>query len=488
MLMRVHRTENDHGLVRNIVYFQDAQGNIFKDSILLQYIINRKVCGDVESVVFEVPAHGNSDTVRGTPFHPLKKSTLAKIRKDVNTVGKVNSGAIYEASTSSTDNCDYGDLPRSRKQITDFASSARSRAHAASDNEVEMLLSYNSELEDDEIVFYHGDIPQDLWVIGTKRMFSELCQDSNGQPISVDATFNHGAFEVTPLIYRHQLIVAKSKNTPGKYVPATMIGPTIIQHDKKEETYDRALREIARKTNLRTTKIGIITDGEEALINACKANFNKANMLRCTNHFRQNCKDFLASIGITGGIAKQILDIVFGEKDLVEAEDNEDLKIRLKEAKSLVTALEQSALEVNEQHSSKFYNYLKESEKAVLRKMIRSVPRNAGMRVDSNNVPDCVYTNQSECVNSKLAARKASLGYSKKDNLSKINFIRNVWQPLVTMQDREIEKAIYGASSEYQVVDCALHLKVQTETWYQWSTNKRKKYVDTFQSLSLKDI
>ena len=286
MLMRVHRTENDHGLVLNIVYFQDAQGNIFKDSILLQYIINRKVCGDVESVVFEVPAHGNSDTVRGTPFHPLKKSTLAKIRKDVNTVGKVNSGAIYEASTSSTDNCDYGDLPRSWKQITDFASSARSRAHTASDNEVEMLLLYNSELEDDEIVFYHGDIPQDLWVIGTKRMLSELCQDSNGQPISVDAIFNHGAFEVTPLTYRHQLIVAKSKNTPGEYVPATMIGPTIIQHDKKEERYDRALREIARKTNLRTTKIGIITDGEEALINACKANFNKANMLRCTNHFR----------------------------------------------------------------------------------------------------------------------------------------------------------------------------------------------------------
>ena len=112
--------------------------------------------------------------------------------------------------------------------------------------------------------------------------------------------------------------------------------------------------------------------------------------------------------------------------------------------------------------------------------MIRSVRWNAGMRVDSNNVPDCAYTNQSECVNSKLAARKASLGYSKKDDLSKINFIRNVWQPLVTMQDREIEKAIYGASSEYQVVDCALHLKVQTEIWYQWSTNKRKKYVDTF--------
>ncbi len=137
------------------------------------------------------------------------------------------------------------------------------------------MLSYNCELEDDEIILYHGDVPQDLWVIGTKAMLSDLSSANGGQPISIDPTFNHGAFEVTPLTYRHQIVCNKSKNTSGKYVPATLIGPTIIQHDKSEETYDRALREIARKTHLSNTRIGIITDGEEALIKACKGSFSK---------------------------------------------------------------------------------------------------------------------------------------------------------------------------------------------------------------------
>ena len=241
------------------------------------------------------------------------------------------------------------------------------------------------------------------------------------QPISVDPTFNHGAFEVTPLTYRHQLIEVKSKNVPRHYVPATMIGPTVIQHDKSEEMYDQALREIARRTQLKESAIGIITDGEEALIKACKGNFNKSIMLRCTNHFRSNCKDFLKSKGIKGENAEQILDVAFGEDGLIEAEDEKDLKQRRRN--DVLTALERNALDEGDEYSSKFYSYLKDSEKSVLRTLIRSTRCNAGMKIDVNGVPERVYTNQSECVNSILASRNAALGYSKKNDLSKTNFI-----------------------------------------------------------------
>ncbi len=124
MHMRVHRTENSAGLVRNIVYLQDAKGAVFKDAVILQYIINRKVCGDVEPIDYDVSLHGNADASTGNPFYPLRKSTLTKIRKDVSKYGTVNSGAIYNESAFSTETCDYGDKPRSRKQIKDFASSA----------------------------------------------------------------------------------------------------------------------------------------------------------------------------------------------------------------------------------------------------------------------------------------------------------------------------------------------------------------------------
>ena len=79
MYMRVHRTENDAGLVRNIVYFQDAQGTVFKDSVILQYFVNKQKCGNVEEIAFDVPCHGNSSNPSGNSFYPLKKSTLAKI-------------------------------------------------------------------------------------------------------------------------------------------------------------------------------------------------------------------------------------------------------------------------------------------------------------------------------------------------------------------------------------------------------------------------
>ena len=78
-------------------------------------------------------------------------------------------------------------------------------------------------------------------------------------------------------------------------------------------------------------------------------------------------------------------------------------------------------------------------KKSVLRKFIRDARRKGGMPVDEEGVPRRTYTNQSETVNSMLSNRKQVLGYSKKDDLSKTQFIRNIWEPVVALQDSEIE-------------------------------------------------
>ena len=44
----------------------------------------------------------------------------------------------------------------------------------------------------------------------------------------------------------------KSKNVAQKWVPATMIGPTIIHHSKTADTYKTAMRSIAMKCKLKT--------------------------------------------------------------------------------------------------------------------------------------------------------------------------------------------------------------------------------------------
>ena len=43
-------------------------------------------------------------------------------------------------------------------------------------------------------------------------------------PISVDPTFNFGAYDITPLTYESVVFQWKSKNVAKKWVSATMVG------------------------------------------------------------------------------------------------------------------------------------------------------------------------------------------------------------------------------------------------------------------------
>eukprot|EP00112_Aurelia_sp_Birch-Aquarium-sp1_P001646 Seg1178.5 transcript_id=Seg1178.5/GoldUCD/mRNA.D3Y31 product="hypothetical protein" protein_id=Seg1178.5/GoldUCD/D3Y31 len=139
--------------------------------------------------------------------------------------------------------------------------------------EVEAILAYDHDLEENGIVWAHSGIPNDLWVIGTSRKANILKSAGEGLPISIDPTFNHGAYEVTPVTYRHPFIGSKSKNLTGKWSDAILLGPTMIHHEKTEEVFDRGLRTIAHKTKTMNAKVGVITDGEITLINASTSNF-----------------------------------------------------------------------------------------------------------------------------------------------------------------------------------------------------------------------
>ena len=83
------------------------------------------------------------------------------------------------------------------------------------------------------------------------------------------------------------------------WVPATMIGPVIIQHDKSAQTYETAFMCIAKKIDLhKNVDVCIITDGELALIEACEASFQNYTVLRYTRHFEANCREMLRKISI----------------------------------------------------------------------------------------------------------------------------------------------------------------------------------------------
>ena len=145
----------------------------------------------------------------------------------------------------------------------------------------------------DNMIWYHGDIPSDLWVMGDKLMKVGLPNAAKSQPVSVDPTFNFGDYEVTPFAYRHPLIESRSKNIPDQWTNAVMIGPTVIHRNKEYSTYKRAFLVVEVETKLGKNPFLLITDGEESLYTAAMTVFKGMSHGRCTIHYKQNCKAFL---------------------------------------------------------------------------------------------------------------------------------------------------------------------------------------------------
>eukprot|EP00795_Rhopilema_esculentum_P015816 gene15815-7125_t len=230
MHLMVNRRENDCGFIRNIMYFLGRDEKIVGDSIVL---LNRAICGNIEEIQFDVPAHGNArHNNRRSQFHPLKKSTLDAVHQAICPSEKTNSGRIYDNVTKCVINTDhdYGDIPRSKKQIIDLSYARHSKERRNSTNEVEALLAYNEGLGDDGIILLHSDIPSDLWVLSNKRMLFDSRRSEGGLPISVEPTFNFGKFELSialPLIIYADVIERKAielLNSKSTIVPVPSLG------------------------------------------------------------------------------------------------------------------------------------------------------------------------------------------------------------------------------------------------------------------------
>ena len=69
--MKINRSENSHGLIRNIVYFTDKDDQIVNWKKVVAYYIDRKICSDKEEVEYITSSHENSK--RQKSFHTMKK-------------------------------------------------------------------------------------------------------------------------------------------------------------------------------------------------------------------------------------------------------------------------------------------------------------------------------------------------------------------------------------------------------------------------------
>ena len=259
--------------------------------------------------------------------------------------------------------------------------------------------------------------------------------------------------------------------------------PTLIQANKKQETYVTGFQAVARKCTLENEELSIITHGEQALTDSCKISFRKCNLYMCTKHFKSNCEEVLNKIGIPSSQQCLMLDVVFRGNRIIESENKKGLSENLEIAWSVLDAYEKS---IQGNDSKKFSAYLKEREKAVLRKPIRSTQRKALKTIAK--IPPRLYTNHSESVNSILAAKEAGLGYNKNEDVTQSFFMQKIWKATLDHQSLEIEKTICNQSNEFPLAGHAEYLSFSLEDCIKMSRQNQETYIQQFTMMSNGDI
>ena len=127
--------------------------------------------------------------------------------------------------------------------------------------------------------------------------------------LTVDPTFSHGDFNVTPTTYRHLLVICKRTGHPP-----VMSGPTLIHYKKSFASYlffASAMIGLCREIEMLHV---FGTDGEKALIESFQHKFPFAQHLTCFIHARTNIKEELMSSNISQDLWNKILDDMFGKQ------------------------------------------------------------------------------------------------------------------------------------------------------------------------------
>lgn len=478
--LHINSKRNAFGLCRSIFFLSKREREILHNTCLLQYHIEKENC---DEVVYDVAPHGNRKKDE-KPFYPTQKSTMQAIKQELSV--KPASGVFKSVSSSAGGILGARQpeqLPRSKQQLYDIKSKMK-----RSVDEVEELLVYAKSV-DDPIVLEHHDMPEDLWVFGKEHMCQDLsrfcCSEIMSYPLSVDPTFNFGRFEVTPYSYKHLFLNSKrTKEAP------VFLGPTAIHYSKSKSVFKKIAAAVTLKTPGLSEKCrGFITDGEKALHDALSETMKKSTGLRCFNHFRRNCKEKLNSLGIRKQQEQKVfIDTVFGEEGVLGAEDETDLKARIQSSKQI---LEDEEKPLTSTSSPQFWTYISSHEKMMRKSMISTARRKAGMPdVGNTGKPAQCFTNQSESVNNKLTRQKEAITKNDKDksDMSKLQFVKDVWQEVDIHQQFEMQMALCGLSEEYELSETASYLQVDADDWFDWSEKTRAEYVLKFNKLTMEDV
>lgn len=152
---------------------------------------------------------------------------------------------------------------------------------------------------------------------------------------------------------------------------------------------------------------------------------------------------------------------------------------------------EKEILKKDEGYQSQFWAYLDKNFAIIAKNMIAKARSKARLPLTENGTPERCYTHQSESLNNMLTRRKESFIKTDKgkQDLSKLQFTTEVFQPTYKHQMQELKAALYGGSDEYELADVCKYLEVSPETWFgDWSEKQREEYIKKFNRLTMEQV
>ena len=152
---------------------------------------------------------------------------------------------------------------------------------------------------------------------------------------------------------------------------------------------------------------------------------------------------------------------------------------------------ETEVLEKDEGYHSQFWAYLDKNVAVMAKNMVAKARSKARLPQDEKGKPERCYTHQSESLNNMLTRRKEAFIKTDKgkQDLSKLQFTTEVFQPTYKHQIEEMRAALYGGSDEYELADVCKYLEVPAETWFgEWSEPQREEYTRKFNELSVEEV
>ena len=406
--------------------------------------------------------HGNAKSLK--PFFPTLPSTVDRIRSQCSISGPKEVVSSISADAGGILAASYpGELPRDEQQVSQMKKRlpkcmSSSSSKCSADDELYAVM-LRAQLEDKKFARDIKTFPEPAIVLASDQQLMDLvrfCSDPFESCIlTVDPTFCLGAFDVTPITYRHLLL--ESVRTGN---PPVMIGPTLIHYKKSFQTYlFFASSLVGLNKDLKNIR-AFGTDNEKALIDAFTHEFQYAVHVTCFIHVRKNIKDQLAKHSISDEVRSEILDDIFGKRvgstlleGLVDSEDDAyEGNVKL-----LIEKWKEKAVGVNQ-----FCDwFLKNKTDVIRRSMISSIREEAGL----GSPPEPFFTNASECVNSII---KVKVDYKSNELPQFITKLRE----LSAEQEREVEKAVirrgkYRLRSQYK------KLEVNESKWFSMSQEQR---------------